>query len=105
MLFFNNWVHFFGVPYYFIHDRDVTFTAAFWKVLWLMLGTNMLFSSAYHPYIDGQMEWQNRIIEQLVIALAYEGYKWVECLTLIKLALNNAVVESTGMSPAHVTYR
>ena len=28
-LFFNNWVRFFGVPYYIIHDRDVRFTAAF----------------------------------------------------------------------------
>ena len=37
-------------------------------------------------------------------ALAYEGYYWVECLTLIELALNSAVAESTGMSPAHVTY-
>ena len=37
-------------------------------------------------------------------ALAYEGYNWVECLTLVELALNNAVAESTGMSPAHVTY-
>ena len=44
------------------------------------------------------------MIEQLVRALAYEGYNWVECLTLVELALNNAVAESTGMSPAHVMY-
>ena len=37
-------------------------------------------------------------------ALAYEGYNLVECLTLVELALNNAVAESTGMSPAHVMY-
>ena len=37
-------------------------------------------------------------------ALVYEGYNWVECLTLIELALNNAVAESTGMSPAHIMY-
>ena len=36
--------------------------------------------------------------------LAYEGYNWVECLTLVELLLNNAVAELTGMSPAHVTY-
>ena len=36
--------------------------------------------------------------------LAYEGYNWVECLMLMELALNNAVAESTGMSPAHVMY-
>ena len=44
------------------------------------------------------------MIEQLVRAQAYEGYNWVECLALMELALNNAMAESTGMSPAHVTY-
>ena len=37
-------------------------------------------------------------------ALAYKGYNWVEYLMLMELPLNNAVAESTGMSPAHVTY-
>ena len=32
-LFFNNWVRFFGIPWLFIHDRNVRFTAAFWKAL------------------------------------------------------------------------
>ena len=36
--------------------------------------------------------------------LAYEGYNWVECLTLVELVLINAVAESTDMSPAHITY-
>ena len=44
------------------------------------------------------------MIEQPVRALAYEGYNWMECLTLMELALNNAVAELTGMSPAHVIY-
>ena len=55
-LFFNNWVRFFGVPWYVIHNRDVNFTAAFWKALWSLLGTQTVFSSAYHPQIDGQTE-------------------------------------------------
>ena len=37
-------------------------------------------------------------------ALAYKGHNWVECLILVELALNNAVADSTGMSPAHVMY-
>ena len=48
-LFFENWVRFFGVPKYVIHDRDVNFTASFWKALWSIMGTRTLFSSAYHP--------------------------------------------------------
>ena len=73
-MFFNNWVHFFGVPHYVVHDRDIKFTMAFWKALCSMLGTKTLFSSAYHPQTDGQMERQNQTIEQLVRVLAYKGY-------------------------------
>ena len=32
-LFFENWVRFFGVPKYVIHDRHVRFTASLWKAL------------------------------------------------------------------------
>ena len=48
-LFFEHWVRFFGVPKYVIHDRDVRFTAPFWKALWSIMGTHTLFSSPYHP--------------------------------------------------------
>ena len=48
-LFFKNWVQFFGVPKYIIHDRDIHFTASLWKALWSIMGNHMLFSSAYHP--------------------------------------------------------
>ena len=48
-LFFANWVRYYGVPKRLIHDRDVRFTALFWRALWAMLGTQTLFSSAYHP--------------------------------------------------------
>ena len=48
-LFFENWVRLFGVPKYLVHDRDVRFTASFWKALWSIMGTRTLFSSAYHP--------------------------------------------------------
>ena len=69
-----------------------------------MLGMKTLFSNAYHPQTNEQMECQNHMIEQLLRALVYEDYNWVECLTLVELALNSAVAEWNGMSPAHVTY-
>ena len=92
------------MPHYIIHDRGVRFTMAFWKALCLMLGMKTLFSSTYHSQTDGQIKCQNHTIEELVRALAYEGYNWVECLMLVELALNYTVAESSGMSPAHVMY-
>ena len=48
-LLFENWVCFFRVPKYVVYDRDVCFTASFWKTLWSIMGTHTLFSSVYHP--------------------------------------------------------
>ena len=55
-LFFENWVRFFGIAKVVLHDRDTHFTAAFWKALWSIMGTRMVFSSAYHPKTDSQTE-------------------------------------------------
>ena len=40
----------------------------------------------------------------MIRALTYEGRNWVECLPMVKLVLNSAVAESTGMSPAYVMF-
>ena len=37
-LFFVNWVRYYGVPKRLVHDRDVRFTALFWRASWAMLG-------------------------------------------------------------------
>ena len=52
-LLFANWVRYYGVPKWLIHDCDVHFTALFWRALWAMLGTRTSFSSTYHPQNDG----------------------------------------------------
>ena len=44
------------------------------------------------------------MIEQLVKALVYKEYNWVDCLMLKKLVLNNAVAKSNSISPAHMLY-
>ena len=49
MLFFENWVRFFGIPKVVLHDHDAGFIAALWKVLWSIMGMQTIFSSAYHP--------------------------------------------------------
>ena len=34
----------------------------------------------------------------------YEGRNWVECLPMVELVVNSAIAESTGVSPAYVTF-
>eukprot|EP00253_Pinus_taeda_P030817 PITA_30817 len=49
-----------GFPKMIILDRDVKFTSAFWKTLFVELETQLNFSIAYHPQIDGQTERVNQ---------------------------------------------
>jgi hypothetical protein len=48
-----------GIPKIIVFDRDSNFTLNFWKGLFKGFGTNLSFSTIYHPEIDGQTERVN----------------------------------------------
>ena len=51
-LLFSNVFRMFGVPKMVLYDCDSKFTSNFWKTLWELLGTKVLFTSTYHPKTD-----------------------------------------------------
>ena len=55
-----------GLPCCIISDRDSKFTSNFKKVIFEATGTQLSFSTAYRPQIDGQMERLNQIIENML---------------------------------------
>ena len=52
-LFFNEIFRLHGLPKSIVSNRDNKFTGHFWRTLWKNMGTNLNFSSSYHPQIDG----------------------------------------------------
>ena len=40
----------------------------------------------------------------MIRALAYEGKNWLECVPMVELVVNSAVVEGTGMLPANFMF-
>jgi hypothetical protein len=52
-LVFKEVVRLHGFPRSIIFYRDTKFIGHFWRTLWNNLGTNLSFSSAYHPQTDG----------------------------------------------------
>jgi hypothetical protein len=51
--FFKEFVRLHGLLRSIVSDRDTKFIGHFSRMLWKKLGTNLAFSSAYHPQIDG----------------------------------------------------
>jgi hypothetical protein len=48
-LFFKEVIRLHGLPKSIVSDRDTKFIGNFWRTLWKKLGTNLAFSSSYHP--------------------------------------------------------
>ena len=69
-----------------------------------ILSCKTVFSSAFHPQTDGQMERHNQTIE-VVQALGHKHWlNWLEAVTLVEMTLNNTVNNSTRMLPAFILY-
>jgi hypothetical protein len=73
-LFFKEIVRLHGLPRSIVSDMDTKFTGHFWRTLWKKLGTNLVFSSAYHPQRDGQTDVVNRSLGDLLRSLVMEHH-------------------------------
>ena len=94
-----------GIPKAIILDRDVKFTENFWRYLFSGLETQLNFSTAYYPHIDGQIERVNQIVEDMLqMYVMNNPTKWEDYLHLIEFAYNNGYHTSSKMSPFEVLY-
>ena len=104
-LLFDNVVRLHGMPKVIISDRDPRFTSRFWKALAKLCGTDLRFSTAYHPQTDGQSERTNRTLEQVLRAYVQPTQTdWDLRLSTAEFAVNNSVSASTGQTPFYSIY-
>jgi hypothetical protein len=104
-MFFKEIVRLHGLLRSIVSDRDTKFIGHFWRTLWKKMGTNLMFSSAYHPQTDGQTEVVNRSLGDLLRSLVTEHHSsWDNVLPQAEFAYNNSVNRSTGKSPFEIVY-
>jgi hypothetical protein len=88
-----------------ISDRDLRFTSRFWRSLQEALGTQLKFSTAFHPQTDGQSERTIQTLEDMLRAcvLDFSG-DWEKFLPLVEFSYNNSFHASIGMAPYEALY-
>lgn len=94
----------FGIPKSILSDRGPQFRAAIWHQIWELLGTTVKHSTPHTPHSHGDVERQNRIINEMLRTMLHSQFaellpRWNEYIKLIQFAMNNALVNRTGMTP------
>jgi transposase InsO family protein len=99
-LFFKEVIRLHGLPKSVVSDRDKKFIGHFWRTLWKKLGTNLMFSSSYHPQMDGKTEAVNKSLGDLLRSLVTEHHSsWDNILPQAEFAYNDSVNQSTKKVP------
>jgi len=94
-----------GVPRKIISDRDTRFTSRFWKSLLQAMGTQLNFSTAYHPETDGQTERVNQVLEDMLRMYVMDHQsQWEKYLPLVEFAYNNSYHSSIQAAPFEILY-
>ena len=70
-----------------------------------MLGTQVKFSTAFHPQTDGQSERTIQILEDMLRSCALDfGGWWDDHLHLVEFAYNNSYQATIQMAPYEALY-
>jgi hypothetical protein len=94
-----------GLPDTIVSDRGSQFVSAFWRELSAALGTALKSSSGHHPQTNGQTERINAEMKQFLrLYVNWAQDDWVDWLPLAEFAGNNAISETTGVTPFYANY-
>ena len=104
-VFISEIVRLHGVPKKIISDRGSVFTGRFCTSFQEALGTQLNFSTAYHPETDGQTERTNQTLEDMLRMYVMDQQKrWEELLPLVEFTYNNSYQSTIKMVPFEFLY-
>ncbi|KAF7807841.1 Transposon Tf2-2 polyprotein [Senna tora] len=102
-MFFKHVVKYWGLPKTIVSDRDTRFTGRFWMELFKILGSELNFSTSFHPQTDGQTERVNALLELYLRHYVSANQKdWAKLLDIAQFSYNLQKSESTGASPFEI---
>jgi hypothetical protein len=109
LLFWNSIIYDVGCPRYIITDRDPKFTSEFWRNLYDLCGTQLKFSTAYHPQTDGLAERMIQTLEDMIRRYCAYGmtfkdkdnytHDWCSLLPALEYAYNSSKHSTTNKTP------
>jgi transposase InsO family protein len=99
-VFISDIVRLHDVPKRIISDRGSMFIGRFWTSFQEALGTQLKFSTAYHPETDGQTEQTNQTLEDMLCMYIMDQQKhWEELFPLVEFTYNNSYQSTINMEP------
>ena len=102
-LFFKHVVKYWGLPRSIVSDRDTRFTGRFWTELFKLMGSELNFSTSFHPQSDGQTERVNALLELYLRHYVSANQRdWAKLLDAAQFSYNLQRSESTGRSPFEI---
>ena len=94
-----------GPPRSLVSDRDPLFLSRFWRELFMLSGTTLKMSTAYHPQTDDQTEVMSRVIEQYLREFVHRKLTtWRRFLMWAEWSYNTSSHSATGMSPYEIKF-
>ncbi|RVW98231.1 Transposon Tf2-12 polyprotein [Vitis vinifera] len=99
-LFLKHVVKYWGLLKFIISDRDPRFTGKFWTELFKLMGSELHFSTSFHPQTDGKTERVNALLELYLRHFVSANQKdWPKLLDIAQFSYNLQRSEATNKSP------
>ncbi|KAK3013710.1 hypothetical protein RJ639_009801 [Escallonia herrerae] len=99
----KNVVKYWGLPKVIVSDRDPRFTGKFWMELFKLLGSELHFSTSFHPQTDGQTERVNALLEcYLRHFVSANQTDWARLFDVAQFSYNLMRSEATNQSPFEI---